>query len=201
MAWLALVLGVGYVVVVFAVGPAWLRRRTGASGWVASLGANAAEKAASVLFLLGCGLELSNPALALTGVTVPGLAFPVAVSAVGVFMSVTSVVLAVAGQQQMGRAWRTSVDPEHPAPLVTTGPFRVVRNPTYTSLLANSLALALLVPTPVALAAVLVCLSALQLQTRRVEEPHLRRVHGERYHHYAHQVGRFLPTIGRFPSP
>lgn len=201
MARLALLLGVGYVVVVFVVGPLWLCRRTGASGWVASLGANAAEKTASVLFLLGCGLELSNPALVLAGVALPRVAFPVIVGVAGVVLSVISVLLAVTGQQHMGRAWRTSVDPEHSAPLVTTGPFRVVRNPTYTSLLANSLALGMLVPTPAALAAVLVCLSALQMQTRRVEEPHLRRVHGEHYHRYARQVGRFLPTIGRLSSP
>jgi hypothetical protein len=76
-----------------------------------------------------------------------------------------------------------------------------MRNPTYTSLLANSLALRLLVPTPAALAAAVVCLSALQMQTRRVEEPHLHRVHGEHYHRYAGRVGRFLPTIGRITSP
>ena len=51
-------------------------------------------------------------------------------------LSVASVVLAVAGQHHIGQAWRTSIDPGHPALLVTTGPFRVVRNPTYTSLLA-----------------------------------------------------------------
>ena len=197
MAMVALVLGICYVVVVFIVEPLRLRRRTGASGWVASLGATAAEKTASAMFLLGCGLELSNPALVLAGVALPRVAFPVVVAAAGAGLSVASVVLAVAGQHHMGLAWRTSIDPDHPAPLVTTGPFRVVRNPTYTSLLANSLALGLLVPTAAALVAVLVCLSALQLQTRRVEEPHLSRVHGEDYLCYAGAVGRFLPVIGR----
>jgi protein-S-isoprenylcysteine O-methyltransferase Ste14 len=73
-----------------------------------------------------------------------------------------------------------------------------VRTPIYTSLLANSVALGLLVPTPAALIAVLVCLAALQLQTRRVKESHLSRVHGEDYLRYARAVGRFLPAIGRF---
>jgi protein-S-isoprenylcysteine O-methyltransferase Ste14 len=197
MATVALLLGIGYVVVVFIVEPLRLRRRTGASGWVASLGATTTEKIASAMFLLGCGLELSNPALVLAGVALPRLAFPVAVAVAGAVLSVASVVLATTGQHHMGQAWRTSIDPDHPAPLVTTGPFRIVRNPTYTSLLANSLALGLLVPTPAALVAVLVCLSALQLQTRRVEEPHLSRVHGEDYLRYARAVGRFLPAIGR----
>jgi protein-S-isoprenylcysteine O-methyltransferase Ste14 len=198
MAMVALLLGICYVVVVFIVEPLRLRRRTGVSGWVASLGATAAEKTANAMFLLGCGLELSNPALVLAGVDLPRLAFPMALAVAGAALSVASVVLATAGQHHMGQAWRTSIDPDHPAPLVTTGPFRVVRNPTYTSLLANSVALGLLVPTPAALIAVLVCLSALQLQTRRVEEPHLSRVHGEDYLRYARAVGRFLPAIGRF---
>jgi protein-S-isoprenylcysteine O-methyltransferase Ste14 len=158
------------------------------------------EKTATVLFLLGCGLELSNPALVLTSIALPRVALPVPLAVVGVVVSVTSVALAVAGQQHMSRSWRTSIDPEHPTLLITTGPFRVVRNPTYTSLLANSLALGLLVPTAVALGAVLVCFAALQLQTRRVEEPHLRRVHGAYYQRYARQVGRFLPAIGRLPA-
>jgi protein-S-isoprenylcysteine O-methyltransferase Ste14 len=198
--WLALLLGVGYVVAVFVVGPLWLRSRTGTSGWVASLGANSTEKAASVLFLLGCTLELGNPVLVLAGIALPRATFPVAVGVAGVAGSVISVVLALAGQHQMGRSWRTSIAPAHLAPLITAGPFRVVRNPTYTSLLANSLALGLLVPTPAALAAILVCLSALQLQTRWVEEPHLRRVYGEPYRRYARRVGRFLPAIGRLPG-
>jgi len=201
MATVALVLGICYVIVVFIVEPLRLRRRTGASGWVASLGATAAEKTASAMFLLGCGLELSNPALVLAGVALPRVAFPVVVAAAGASLSVASVVLAVAGQHHMGQAWRTSIDPDHPAPLVTTGPFRVVRNPTYTSLLVNSLALGLLVPTAAAVVAVLVCFSALQLQTRRVEEPHLSRVHGEDYLRYARAVGRFLPVIGRLSGP
>ncbi len=197
MAAVALVLGIGYVVVVFIVEPLRLRRRTGASGWVASLGATTAEKTASAMFLLGCGLELSNPALVLAGFALPRVDFPVAVAVAGAGLSVASVVLAAVSQHHMGQSWRTSIDPDNAAPLVTTGPFQVVRNPTYTSLLANSLAIGLLVPTPAALAAFLVCLWALQLQTRRVEEPHLRRVHGEDYQRYARQVGRFLPTIGR----
>ena len=38
---------------------------------------------------------------------------------------------------------------------------------------------------------------ALELQTRFVEEPHLRRVHGAAYAAYAAQVGRFVPRVGR----
>ena len=38
---------------------------------------------------------------------------------------------------------------------------------------------------------------ALELQTRLVEEPYLRRVHGAAYEEYARRVGRFVPGVGR----
>lgn len=55
----------------------------------------------------------------------------------------------------------------------------------------------MLVPTLLAAIAVLVCLVALQVQTRLVEEPHLRQVYGEVYVRYASSVGRFVPGLGR----
>jgi len=68
---LALSLGLLYPVIVFLVQPALLRRRTGSSAWLASLGATRWEQTANLLFLLGCGLDLGNPALVLTGVVHP----------------------------------------------------------------------------------------------------------------------------------
>jgi protein-S-isoprenylcysteine O-methyltransferase Ste14 len=85
----------------------------------------------------------------------------------------------------------------HPTRLITSGPFRVVRNPTYTSLLGCSLSIGVLGPTMLAASGVVICLAALQVQTRLVEEPHLRRVHRQVYQRYAAHVGRFLPGVGR----
>ena len=39
--------------------------------------------------------------------------------------------------------------------------------------------------------------TAQQIQVRLVEEPYLRRVHGDAYRRYAASTGRFLPWIGR----
>ena len=60
-----------------------------------------------------------------------------------------------------------------------------------------SVALGMLVPTVLTPAVVGSCVIALQIQTRLVEEPHLRRVHGMSYQSYAAHVGRFLPALGR----
>ncbi|MDQ2788238.1 MAG: isoprenylcysteine carboxyl methyltransferase [Pseudonocardiales bacterium] len=202
MAALALSLGLFYLLVVFLVQPVLLRRHTGRSAWLASLGATRWEQTANLLFLLGCGLDLTNPALVLAGVmhpvVLPGQHITVTLTASVVFIA--SLALAVISQWVMGEAWRTGIDPQHPTSLITSGPFRLVRNPTYTSLLACSLAIGLLVPTVLAAAGVLTCLAALQIQTRLIEEPHLRQVHGQAYQRYAAQAGRFVPAVGRLPG-
>jgi protein-S-isoprenylcysteine O-methyltransferase Ste14 len=202
MARLALGMGLLYVLVVLVVlmaGPLLLRRRTGRSAWVASLGATSWERVASVLFVVGCGMDLANPALTIAGVvravTLPGPPGSAVVVAVVVFTA--SLALAVGSQRVMGESWRTGIDPDHPTRLIISGPLRVVRNPTYTSLLACSLSIGVLVPTLLAASGVVICVAALEVQTRLVEEPHLRRVHGQAYRRYAAHVGRFLPGVGR----
>lgn len=199
MALIALCLAVLYLVVVFVAEPALLRRRTGRSAWLPTWGANGWERTANAAFVVGCALDLAHPALTLAGVLRP-LILPIAPVATalvvgGVFAS--SVVLAVGAQHVMGGAWRTGIAPAEPAALVTSGPFRLVRNPTYTSLVMCSGTLAVLVPTWLGAVAVVVCLVALQIQTRLVEEPHLRQVHREAYQRYASGVGRFVPGVGR----
>lgn len=186
-----------YVLVVFVIQPLLLRRRTGRSAWLSSLGANRAERSANVLFLGACGLELANPSLALAGIRPMKTVLPPAVAGLSALLFLGALVLAVVAQWTMGAAWQTGINPQFTAPLVVHGPFRLIRNPTYTSLLANGLAVGLLVPTALAAAAVLVCLAALQIQTRLVEEPHLARLHQRAYRDYAARVGRFLPLVGR----
>ncbi|HJT02243.1 MAG TPA: methyltransferase [Pseudonocardiaceae bacterium] len=190
-----------YLLVVFVIQPLLLRRRTGRSAWLPSLGANRAERTANVIFLEACGLELANPSLALAGIRPMGIVLPPAVIALSALLFLGALILAVIAQRTMGDAWQTGINPQFTAPLVVHGPFRLVRNPTYTSLLANGLAVGLLVPTALAAAAVLVCLAALQIQTRLVEEPHLKRLHQRAYSEYTARVGRFLPLIGRSCTP
>lgn len=115
----------------------------------------------------------------------------------GAVVGVVSIVAATAVRRAMGSAWRTGTDPEAPEPLVVDGPFALVRNPVYTTMMGMALAAALLVPTTLGVLAVVVLVVALELQTRAVEEPHLRRLHGSRYAAYAARVGRFVPGLGR----
>jgi protein-S-isoprenylcysteine O-methyltransferase Ste14 len=103
----------------------------------------------------------------------------------------------VGAQAAMGRSWRIGVDEQARTELVTGGPFTLVRNPIYSAMIPAAAGIALLVPSVVAIAAVVLLVVALELQVRAVEEPYLLRVHGDAYRSYASRVGRFVPRLGR----
>lgn len=82
--------------------------------------------------------------------------------------------------------------------LVTSGPFRFVRNPIYSLMILYLAGTAHdVVPNRASIGAVVVLAVAEELQVRGVEEPYPRTVHGESYERYTAEVGRFVPGIGR----
>jgi protein-S-isoprenylcysteine O-methyltransferase Ste14 len=115
----------------------------------------------------------------------------------GLALVVAGTVATFAAQLAMGGSWRAGVDPEERTALVTTGPFALVRNPILSAALATCIGLTLMVPTVVGLAGLALAVVANELLVRLVEEPHLRRVHGEEYARYAAAAGRFVPGVGR----
>ena len=72
-----------------------------------------------------------------------------------------------------------------------------MRNPVFTAIVTAFAGMTLAVPNVIALAGLGAFTLGVQLQVRRVEEPHLRREHGQAYERYAAGVGRFVPGIGR----
>ncbi|QGK70277.1 isoprenylcysteine carboxylmethyltransferase family protein [Allosaccharopolyspora coralli] len=115
----------------------------------------------------------------------------------GVVLAGLGVLGTFAAQLAMGNAWRVGVSDGEHTELVTTGPFRLVRNPIFTAVVTAFAGMALAVPNVIALAGLGAFTLGVQLQVRRVEEPHLRRQHGQAYERYAADVGRFVPGIGR----
>lgn len=97
----------------------------------------------------------------------------------------------------MGETWRVDVDESERTRLVTNGPFRLVRNPIYSSMIVLAVGLAIMVPSVLAWAGSALVFVGLELQVRVLEEPHLLRAHGETWLRYASAVGRFLPRVGR----
>ena len=115
----------------------------------------------------------------------------------GVLLVFLGIAITIGSQAAMGRSWRADVDPSARTALVTTGPFRLVRNPVFSGSAVTVVGLALVVPNVVSLLMLVAFLAGLEIQVRLVEEPYLLRIHGEAYRAYAARTGRFVPGLGR----
>jgi protein-S-isoprenylcysteine O-methyltransferase Ste14 len=198
MATVALVLYGVTLILTFGVRIALQVRHTGSTG-VHGLpaGASPVEWLAGGLFIAGLVMGAAAPLLALLDVLEPIPAFNGAVGhTIGIVLAAAGIVLTFMAQLAMGDEWRIGVDPQERTRLVTDGPFGLVRNPIYSAMFPTVLGLVLMVPSVIAVAAVLALAIGLELQVRRVEEPYLLRTHGDEYAGYAARVGRFLPGVG-----
>jgi protein-S-isoprenylcysteine O-methyltransferase Ste14 len=184
-------------------GRAWLQHRwTGSSGitvrQAAASGAERAVKALLLLTVLGLGLATG---LALADVEPPGAWDAGAPQAVtGLVLVAVGMVGTLWAQVAMGTDWRIGMDHETETNLVTEGPYRWMRNPIYTAMVAFVVGVALLLPSALTIALALATLLEVELQVRVVEEPFLARRHDRTFASWASRVGRFLPAIGRLPA-
>lgn len=170
----------------------WMhRRRTGRSPLRHGAGASARVALAgnTVAFVAGPVDRLAFGATPL--VHGQWLAWP------GLGLSLGSLGVLLWSQSAMGESLRIGVDPAERTALVTTGPFRWVRHPIYSAMVAYVAGVAVLVPVPVSLVALGAHALAMDLHVRRVEEPYLAAVHGPAYADYTADVGRFVPNLGR----
>jgi protein-S-isoprenylcysteine O-methyltransferase Ste14 len=117
----------------------------------------------------------------------------------GVVLVFLGMAITLGSQAAMGRSWRADVDPDATTELVTSGPFRYVRNPVFSGSAVTVVGLAFVVPNVVSLLMLVAFLAGLEIQVRLVEEPYLMRVHGDAYRTYAARTGRFVPGVGRLP--
>jgi protein-S-isoprenylcysteine O-methyltransferase Ste14 len=194
MAAAALVLYGASLTITFGMRVALQLRRTGSTGLHGlPPGAGPWEWIAGGMFIAGLLMGGAAPILALLGILepIPALDGP-AGHVVGVVLAVGGIALTFAAQLAMGDSWRVGVDPDERTELVTGGPFRLVRNPIYSAMLPTVLGLVLMVPSALALAAIVTLFIGLELQVRRVEEPYLLKAHGDVYAAYAFRVGRFV---------
>ena len=196
---LALVLYGIYFALAFAARSLIHRKRTGSTGFKGVSGrVGSLEWIGGVLFGVAIAAGVAAPILDLTDTVEPIEALDKAwLQWIGVGLFTFGLLATLAAQAAMGRSWRIGVEAGERTDLVTGGPFALVRNPIYASMLPAFLGLTLLVPSVVALAGFAALLTALEIQTRHVEEPYLRGVHGDSYGDYARRTGRFFPGVGR----
>ena len=158
-------------------------------------GASASEWAAGILIVAATISGVAAPILQLQGAA-PPLWESTIVRALGGVMGLVGVAATFGAQIAMGKSWRIGVDPGERTDLVTEGPFALVRNPIFTTMIVTMVGFALLIANRTALAAPVGMFVAIELQVRRVEEPYLVKVHGDVYLDYLSRVGRFVPGLG-----
>jgi protein-S-isoprenylcysteine O-methyltransferase Ste14 len=120
-----------------------------------------------------------------------------AAAGAGVALVALGIAATVACQVAMGDSWRGDVDPDLRTALVSSGPYRYVRNPIVASTFVAAVGIALVVPNVFALLFVIGVLVSIQIQVRLVEEPYLLRVHGDTYRRYVATTGQFVPGVGK----
>src|SRR3954447_19133269 len=202
MAKLAAALLVVFLVLPLCVRVAVQLRRTGKTGLIGlRKGAGPLDYLSGLLFVGGMAMAIVSLQLVLQNALDPIDAVDVDVlHALGVVLAALGGLSVFAAQLGMGENWRVGVSDEQGTDLVTGGWFSLCRNPIYAAMIVGWTGFALMVPTWLAFAAVVVIVLGLELQVRVVEEPYLIRTHGDEYRTYASQVGRFVPGIGRFGS-
>jgi protein-S-isoprenylcysteine O-methyltransferase Ste14 len=174
-------------------------QRTGSTGVIGISGRpGSIEWASGVLFELAIGVVVAGAILDLSDVLDPISALDESlVHGIGIVFAAAGLAATLGAQFAMGDSWRVGVDPGERTELVTDGPFSVVRNPIYAGVIPFFAGIALLVPNLIAIGGFALLVLGLELQTRLVEEPYLRQVHGSAYAEYAARVGRFFPGVGR----
>jgi len=198
MAVAALVVVVAMFGFVFVLRGVIQKRRTGDSGVRTSFAkarVGSLEWIAGWLLVLAAAASVGAPIVELAGLS------PLMSSGwfrgVGLAIAVLGVAMTFAAQMDMGDEWRVGVDASEKTGLVTSGYFRLVRNPVFSAIMVAALGLVLTVPNAISIAGFAMLTVSIQLQVRFVEEPHLLGLHGATYTEYARSVGRFLPGLGR----
>ncbi len=111
--------------------------------------------------------------------------------AVGWGLLVVSLLWLLIAQAHMGLSWRIGIDSTRHTALVQTGLFAISRNPIFLAMRVNLLGLLLVFPAAVTLALLLAGEILMQVQVR-LEEQHLRALHGDTYANYCAKAPRWL---------
>ena len=95
----------------------------------------------------------------------------------------------------MGAAWRIGIDQKGTSKLVQSGPYRRIRHPIYGFQMTMLIGAALLLPTWVSFAILVIHYVCATIKASD-EEKHLTGVFGSEYRDYMKRTGRFLPGRG-----
>jgi protein-S-isoprenylcysteine O-methyltransferase Ste14 len=97
-------------------------------------------------------------------------------------------------QIKMGTSWRVGIDEKVKTPLVTTGLYQYIRNPTYLGLFLLNIGIWIIWPTWAVFLLNFLFVLFLEVQVR-CEEDFLVSIHGTFYEKYKNHTKRYLPFI------
>jgi protein-S-isoprenylcysteine O-methyltransferase Ste14 len=116
-------------------------------------------------------------------------------AALGTALCVGGIALTIWSQLAMGASWRVGIDSEEHTALVTSGPYRRVRNPIYTGMFVFTIGVTLVLPNLLSVLGTIGLFVIVNLVVSRVEEPYLLKEHGGEFARWKQTTGRFLPRL------
>jgi protein-S-isoprenylcysteine O-methyltransferase Ste14 len=156
-------------------------------------GGAARDRATRVLIAVTLGIAVAVAAVTASRATAPRIAGPYwAAGLIVMWLGLTIRVWAIAA---LGRAFRTTVEVDAEQAVVSTGPYRWVRHPSYSGLLLIVTGCGLASGNWLALAVSVVLPLPALLWRIHVEEAELTRVLGDRYRAYQAQTKRLIPGV------
>jgi protein-S-isoprenylcysteine O-methyltransferase Ste14 len=127
--------------------------------------------------------------------TAPSLRMAGGWRAAGVVVMWLGLVIRVWAVAALGRAFRTTVEVDPGQAVVSTGPYRWIRHPSYTGLLLIVAGFGLALGNWLSAAACFVLPLPAIVRRIRVEEAELTRVLGDEYRAYAANTARLIPRV------
>ncbi len=112
----------------------------------------------------------------------------------GASLTLAGLFFAVWARRHLGTNWSRSVTLKKGHELITSGPYRMVRHPIYTGLLAGFLGMAVAIGQVRGVLAFLLVLAALWMKWR-LEEQWMREEFGQTYADYARRVPAVAPRL------
>ena len=151
------------------------------------------DRGTRVLIAISLGAAIGGARVATS--VAPSLGIPVAVRVLGVVVMWSGLATRVWAVAALGGAFRTTVEVDPDQAVVTTGPYRWIRHPSYAGLLLIVAGLGLALGNWLSVFACLVLpLPALAWRIR-VEEAELSRVLGHAYRAYQARTARLIPGL------
>ncbi len=190
---MALILIILFLVLAVILRASMQRFRTGDFGLrAASLDAPLVEILPGTLFILSFASALVLITLGeLTHIT-PITEFSNIIEWLFFALGVTGVAITVVSQHQMGDSWRIGVDQTETTPLKTNGLYARSRNPIYFGILLFWIGLCGTFPHPILWFCAVICWCCIEVIVRKIEEPYLKRLHGEQFKVYLSNTNRYF---------